>query len=120
MKQFTACQKYVRLGSRKLRLVAQAVKNLTPQEAIKQLEFLNKRSSLPVLKTIKQAIANAKNPPAGGKSVKLEDLRFSEIQILKGPILKRWRAVSRGRAYKIHKPTSHIKVVLEAKNGSKS
>ena len=100
------------MSLRKIKLVAQAVKDLTPREAIDHLKFLNKRAAVPVAKTIKQAVANAVN----NNKLKEEDLEFVSIQALAGPTLKRWRPVSRGRAHSILKRTSHIKVILKTKN----
>ena len=44
-----------------------------------------------------------------------KNLVIKTVEIGKGPIIKRARFVSRGRVHPIHKPTSHIKMVLEAK-----
>lgn len=101
--------KYIRMSSRKVRLVVDAIRGLNPQKALEYLKFVNKRAAGPLSKVIKSAIANAKN----NFGLKPEDLRFKEIQVGEGPTLKRWRAVSRGRAHQIMKRTSHIKVILE-------
>jgi len=101
--------KYIRMSSRKVRLVVDAIRGLSPQKALEYLKFVNKRAAGPLSKVIKSAIANAKN----NFGLKPEDLRFKEIQVGEGPTLKRWRAVSRGRAHQIMKRTSHIKVILE-------
>lgn len=101
--------KYIRISPRKVRLVVDVIQGLTPQKAISYLKFVNKRAAAPLSKVIKSAIANAQN----NFSLKSEDLKFKEIQVSEGPTLKRWQAVSRGRAHQIMKRTSHIKVVLE-------
>lgn len=111
-----AIQKYIRTSPRKLRLVADAVRPLELPEALLQLKFMDKRAANPLLKVLKQAIANAKNV----KGLKAEDLKFKTIDIGEGPTYKRWRAVSRGSAHSIFKRSSHIKIELEEKNGSKS
>lgn len=104
-------QKYIRISPRKVRLVANAVKKLSPQDAIEQLGFINKSSALHLKKTIKQAVSNATN----NLKLAAEDLKFEKIVILKGPIYKRWRPVARGRAHSILKRTCHIRVVLKTK-----
>lgn len=101
--------KYIRISPRKVRLVADAIRGLDPQKALEYLKFVNKRAAGPLSKLIKSAIANAQN----NFSLKPEDLKFKNIQVGEGPTLKRWQAVSRGRAHSIMKRTSHIKVVLE-------
>ena len=105
-------QKYIRMSPRKVKLVTQAIKHLSPKEALDHLKFLNKRAAVPVAKTIKQAIANAVN----NKGLKEEELKFSNIDVLKGATYKRWRSVSRGRAHSIFKRTSHIVVKLKVKS----
>lgn len=105
-----ATQKYIRISPRKVRLAVNAIRDLKPNEALQQLEFMRKKAALPIAKTIKQAIANAtKNADA-----KEGDLHFSNIQVGEGPTFKRWQAVSRGRAHSILKRTSHITVILES------
>lgn len=104
----TAEQKFVRISPRKMLLVVKAIKKLRPSEALLNLKFLNKRAAFYLIKVIKQAIANAVN----NYKLNEDELRFKHIQILKGPILKRWHPVSRGRAHAVLKRTSHIRVVL--------
>lgn len=107
--KITAEQKYIRMSARKLRLVVDAVKHLSPQAALKQLEFMNKRATTPVSKVIKQAVANATN----NFRLNPQQLKISEVLVNEGSTYKRWRPVSRGRAHSILKRTSHVKVILE-------
>lgn len=106
----TATQKNIRQAPRKVREVADAVRKLDLNKAIEQLAVMERRSSLVVLKTIRQAIANATN----NLGFKITDIKLKNITVDEGQIYKRWRAVSRGRAHSIEKKTSHIKVELEA------
>ena len=103
--------KYIRTSPRKVRLVVETIKNLSPQRALDYLKFINKRAAKPLSKLIQSAIANAKN----NFGLKPEDLKFKEIQVGEGPTLKRWRAISRGRAHPIMKRASHIKIILKSK-----
>jgi large subunit ribosomal protein L22 len=109
-------QKYIRTSPRKLRLVADAVRKLSPTEALRQLKFIGKRAAEPVYHAIKQAVSNAKN----NQGLKEDQLRFKTLEINEGATYKRFRAVSRGMAHSIMKRSSHIRVVLEEKNGPKS
>lgn len=111
-----AIQKFIRTSPRKLRLVADAVRSLKPEEALLQLKFMRKRAALPLSKTIKQALANAKQT----KGLSSDKLLIKEIQINEGPTYKRWRPVSKGAAHSIMKRTSHIRIELEEQNGTKS
>lgn len=108
-------QKYLRISPRKIRLIAEAIKDLPPQEALIKLNFIRKRGAAMLAKVIKQAIANAVKV----KRAKEEDLHFKHILVGQGQILKRWRAAPRGRAARINKRSCHIKVVLESKEGGK-
>lgn len=101
------------MSPRKVRLVVDSIRDLTPDQALEHLSFIRKKAAVPVAKTIRQAVANAVNT----KNLRSESLRFREIQVGEGPTYKRWRAVSRGRAHSILKRTSHIKVLLESIDG---
>lgn len=109
-------QKYIRISPRKLRLVADAVRPLGPTKALEYLKFVNKDAALPLSKAIKAAVSNAKT----NFGIKPESLVFAELDIQTGFTIKRFRAVSRGSAHHIMKRTSHIRVVLKEKNGTKS
>ncbi len=96
------------------------VKSLAPQKALEILPHIQKAASRPVAKVIASAVANAKQ-----KGASEADLVFKEIQVTRGPILKRGRPASRGRWHPIQKKSSHIRVVVtdqkgEKKNGSKN
>lgn len=95
-----------------MRVVARAIKGIEdPDKLLTTLSFVRKQAALPLLKTIKQALANARSR---GVST---PLMIKEIQINEGPRLKRGRAGSVGRPQPILKRTSHIRVVLETKEG---
>lgn len=104
-------QKNTRQTSRKVRLVADVVKKMSIADAIKQLAVINRKSSLLVLKVLGQAVANATN----NFGLAVADLEIDNIVINDGPALKRWRAVSRGRAHTILKRTCHVRVDLRTK-----
>lgn len=105
-------QKYIRISPQKVKLVVDAIKELSPVEALEYLPFVRKKAASEVAKVIKQAVANAEN----NFKVKKEDLIFQKILVKKGPSFKRWQAVSRGRAHRILKRTSHLEVVLEGRS----
>lgn len=111
--QVIAKSKYLRISPRKVRLVADNLRQLSPEEALTALLATNKKAAQPLAETLKQAIGNAVN----NFNLNKQNLVIKEIQIGEGPVLKRWRAVSRGRAHPILKRTSHIRIVLEDKTG---
>ena len=102
---------YLRIAPRKVRLVADLVRNMDVKEAETQLKFMPKRSAAPLLKLLNSAIVNAKN----NFNIEKDGLYIKELKINEGPPLKRWRPVSRGRAFPIMKRTSHIDLVLGVK-----
>ena len=106
-----ATQKYTRQTARKVRLVADVVKEMPIESALKQLAVMERRASLVVLKTLRQAIANAMN----NHQLSLDQLQIKNIVVNEAPTYKRWRAVSRGRAHTILKRSCHICVELETK-----
>src|SRR4030042_2594031 len=108
MTEVEASLKNLRVSPRKVRLVVKVLKDKKASEALDYLRFIYKKSSLPLSKLIKSAVANAKNNfNLDEKNLKIKDLIVEE-----GPTLKRFRAQPRGSAPPIKKRTCHIKEVL--------
>lgn len=97
-----------------MRLVADAIRPLTPAAALAYLAHLPKGAAEPLAKVIASSLANAKQ-----KQGKEDALRFKLIEVMGGPALKRWHAVSRGQAHPYKKRMTHVRVVLtdERKEG---
>lgn len=106
--QVTATAKYIRQSPRKIRLVATAVRDLSPTEAVNALSLMNLRAAKTVQDVLQSAIANATN----NHKLPVSSLRISTLEVGEGPTLKRMRAASRGRGMSIMKRTSHVRVVL--------
>ena len=100
--------KSYRQAPRKVRLVANLMKGKTVERAIKELEVLPKRASLPMLKLLLSAVANAKE----NDGVAQADLFVKEVRVDQGTILKRFIPKSHGTASPIHKHTSHVMIEL--------
>ena len=113
--EVTAIAKNVRISPKKVRLVIDQIKNRKPQDAVKILDFANKRSAPAIKKAIMSAIANAKNNYALDEG----SLVFKQISASKGLTFKRFRPVSRGRVHHILKRASHLTVVLEGEEKKK-
>lgn len=101
----------VRISSRKVRLVADVIRNKSVAQALNALAIIKKRGAAPLYKTLKSAIANAIN----NAKLKEESLVIKSIEVDQGPFLKRQRASTRGRAHPYKKRSSHIKITLEEK-----
>ncbi len=115
MKQIKAERKYIRTSPRKIRLVADLVRQMSVPEAIITLTHLRKRAATAMLKTLKQAQANAVN----NHNLSKDSLLIQSIEVNEGATYKRFRPVSRGRAHSILKRTSHIKIILKSKLAKK-
>ncbi len=100
--------KYIRISPRKVRLVVDVIRGMQVEKALDQLNFINKRATVPVRKLLNSAIANATNNFELEKS----NLYIKEIKVDEGPTLKRWMPRAHGRATMIRKRTSHISVIL--------
>lgn len=111
-----ATLKQYRQSPRKVRLVADYVRGKKVNNALAELDFLNKRAASVVKKLLNSAVAGAKHD----FNIEKEDLFVKEITVDKGPILHRWRPRARGRATPINKRTSHVTVVLEKQTDTKS
>jgi len=104
----SAKAKFLRIGPRKARLVADAVRGMDVGQALNKLQFTPKKGAYLLSKVINSAVANASQKPG----VDVDSLYIKEAYVDGGPTLKRWRARAMGRAYIIRKRTSHITVVV--------
>ena len=104
-----ASAKYVRISPFKVRVVLDTVRGKSVNEALALLTATPKVASEPVRKVIESATANAEH----NQGLSRADLYVAEIFADGGPILKRINPVSKGRAHRINKRTSHITVILD-------
>ncbi|AKX34608.1 50S ribosomal protein L22 [Spiroplasma litorale] len=102
----------IRISPRKVRLVADSIRNKKIANAIAILQNQDKRSSEPVLKLLNSAVANAVN----NNGMEADRLVVKTIFVNEGPTLKRFRPRAHGRAYEILKRTSHITIVVSDDN----
>lgn len=100
-----------RMSPKKLRLVADAVRGKTVDEALGILQFMPKSGAPVLLKLLKSAISNASN----NHNLSADDLYISKIAIDGGITMKRFRPRARGRACRIFKRSSHATIVLREK-----
>ncbi len=103
-----AIARHIRMSSRKMRLVGNAIKGKSVREAMAALELIPNKAGDPIFKAVKSAAANAEN----NYNLATEDLVVVQVVADEGRSLKRWRARARGRAAPIVKRTSHITVVV--------
>ena len=107
-----ATSKYIRSTARKARLVADAVRGAGVGEALSLLDLgIKKKVAEDVAKVIKSAVANLQNNNSN-VNVDVDDLKVKEIYVNEGPVMKRFRPRSQGRAYSILKRLCHITVTV--------
>jgi len=103
-----AVARYVRLSPTKVRHVLKQIQGCSYEKTLILLEFLPYSACRPISQVIRSAAANAYVKA----SVDKKDLVIKEIFVNQGPVLKRFKTRSQGRAFAIRKPTCHITVVL--------
>lgn len=104
--------KYIRISPTKVRAVLDLIRGKGYREAVAILENINKSSSLPILKVVKSAGANAEN----NLSLNKDELFVAECFADQGATLKRFIPKAHGRAGGLLKRTSHITVILDVVN----
>lgn len=112
--EIRAHAKFVRNAPRKVRLVADTIRGLGIADALARLRFIPKSASLPVMKLLQSAVANAEN----NFHLKSENLFIKSILVNEGPRLKRFQPRAFGRATVIRKRMSHVHITLEEKSPS--
>ena len=110
--QANASARYVRMSPTKVRRVVELVKGKNVEEALTILHYSRKNAALPLSKTIRSAFHNLSNV-SEDERFEMNNVRIKEIFVDGGPVIKRFRAMSMGRAGKIRKRTSHITVTVE-------
>lgn len=98
----------IHISPRKVRLVANLLKNLPVDQALVNLQFTVKQAALPVKKLVASAIANAKH------NFQIEEGRLfiKSLTVDAGQVMKRFKPRAQGRAFPIRKRVSNINIVL--------
>ena len=108
-KEGKAINKMIRTSSQKLNLIVKDIRKKDINAALNILKFSNKRVSKEVLKTLNSAVANAEN----NNNLDIDKLFVKEAYVGKSLRMKRFRPMSKGRAFQIIKPFSRLTLVLE-------
>ena len=104
----SATAKYLRGSTRKANLVTSAIRGRPVEDAAALLRFMPQAAARDVARVLKSATANAEN----NHNLSAEDLVVLEAHCNEGPAIKRWRPRAQGRAFPIHKPMTHITIVV--------
>ena len=111
----------IRSSVRKLNPILRGIVGKKVDEAIRDLEFSEKRITKDIRKTISSAVANAEN----NFQYDIDKLVVKEAYCGKKIIMKRFRPRAKGRAAPIIKPYSSVTIILSElkkleSHGSKS
>jgi large subunit ribosomal protein L22 len=98
----------LRTSPQKLDLVAGMIRGMDAGKAVVALEFSRKRIAHAVMKTLQSAIANAEN----NHNLDVDRLFVAEASVGKHVVLKRFQARARGRAGRIEKHFSRLRIVV--------
>jgi len=98
----------LRGSPQKLNLVAATIRGMKVEKALNSLAFNRRRVSIEVKKVLESAIANAEN----NHNLDVDSLIVAEATVGKALTMKRFRARARGRASKIVKPFSRLRIIV--------
>lgn len=96
---------YLRMGPRKVGLVADIVRGVKITEALRILAFSPKKAAKPIEKLLRSAVANANQGEFG---LDMEKAKVSKIIVNQAAIMKRFMPRAMGRATEIQKKLSHV------------
>lgn len=100
-----------RIAPRKVRIVADLVRNKPVSEAMDILQFTPKKAAPMLRKLIDSAMYNIE--VSKELDWDLDDLVVASLQVDEGPTLRRFLPRAQGRATRLNKRSSHITVVLQ-------
>lgn len=103
-----------RQSPRKVRLVTDAIKGKSVDDALVALSLMQKKATTGVAAVLRSAAANAKAKGVDAPGA----LIVSDVHVDKGVIMTRYRAQARGRAAPYRRISSHVSVVLSPAKGA--
>jgi large subunit ribosomal protein L22 len=101
----------IRTSTRKVRLVADALRGLSVEQAQDALSVIQKKGATDLDRALKSAIANSVN----NSKMEKNNLIIKTIDVNEGTFFKRFRPSTRGRIHPYKKRTSNIRIVIEEK-----
>ncbi|MBQ7155366.1 MAG: 50S ribosomal protein L22 [Synergistaceae bacterium] len=108
IKTATAKTLNARISPYKVRQVLELIRGKTAEKAVVILKFSDKKAARLILKVLNSAMANAEH----NYGMDLDKLYVHEAWADHGPMMKRFRPVSMGRAHPYVHRTSHITIKL--------
>lgn len=114
-----AVRKHIRSSPRKMRTVVNLIRGKRVADALGILQFMPHKATRPVEIALTSAVHNLRDK---FKEERFDeaDLIVSDIRVDEGAVFKRSQPVSRGRAHRILKRTSHVTVVVSTTDERKA
>lgn len=103
------------VSAQKVRLVLDLVRGKAANEALETLRFVPSLASVPVLKLLKSAVANAEE----NLGISRDDLFISTVFANEAPTRKWRRFGARGRFKPVLRRSSHVTIVLSEREATK-
>jgi len=103
------------VSAQKVRLVLDLVRGKDANDALETLRFVPSLASVPVLKLLKSAVANAEE----NLGISRDDLFISTIYANEAPTRKWRRFGARGRFKPVLRRSSHVTIVLSEREATK-
>jgi large subunit ribosomal protein L22 len=112
----SAIQRTARQSPYKMRLVVDQIRGKDVNEALGLLRFSKKHAAKQIEKVLNSAVANAEfKARESDESIDVDTLYIRTAIVNEGPALRRFMPAAQGRATPIRKRTSHVEIILEAR-----
>jgi large subunit ribosomal protein L22 len=113
-----AVQRSTRQSPYKMRLVIDQIRGKNVNDALGLLKFSKKHAAKQIEKVLNSAVANAEySARKDNASLDVDTLYIKRAIVNEGPKIKRFMPAAQGRATPIQKRTSHVEIVIGAREG---
>ena len=117
-RQARAMQRTTRQSPYKMRLVIDEIRGKDVNAALNYLAFSKKHAAKQIEKVLRSAVANAESHArAENEPLDVDTLFVKHAVVNEGPKLKRFTPAAMGRATPIQKRTSHVEIIVAARQG---
>ena len=115
-RQARAIQRTTRQSPYKMRLVIDEIRGKDVNAALNYLAFSKKHAAKQIEKVLRSAVANAEaHARSDNEPLDVDTLFVKHAIVNEGPKLKRFTPAAMGRATPIQKRTSHVEIVVAAR-----
>ena len=108
-----AIARYIHQSPFKVRKTLDSVRGMNVDEALSRLHFSKEKAAKVIEKTIRSAVSNLIN---ANEELNIDQsvLKLKIAYVDGGPVMKRFRAASMGRASRLRRPTSHLTIIISS------